>query len=157
LFDVLTVSGRCGTSNMSIDADPEQWALPIVGFEVLQVWFSGETYLIVYGTKTDAAVTEAPHAQLSFGGAFRLLEPNGTLHFLDGGGPWEALVQVLSLRHAVIESATADRQGHLVVRFEPGFVITAEPDPQYEAWGMSGPGSLILACPPGGGDPRIST
>jgi len=142
---------------VSKDAGSEQWELPIVGFEVLQVWFSGETYLIAYGTKTEASVTEAPRAQLSLGGAFSLLEPDGTRHLLDGGGPWEALVPLLSLRHATIESAIADRQGRLVVRFEPGFVLTAEPRPHYEAWGISGPGSLILASPPGGGDPRITT
>jgi hypothetical protein len=144
-------------SDMNIDTGGEQWDLPIVGFEVLEVWFSGEAYLIVYGNRADSALTEAPHARLSLGGSFSLVEPDGRRCSLDATGPWEALVPLLSLRHAAIESAITDRDGHLEVRFEPGFVLAVEPQPRYEAWGMSGPASLILACPPGGGDPRIST
>ncbi|MGA3219747.1 MAG: DUF6188 family protein [Acidimicrobiales bacterium] len=37
------------------------------------------------------------------------------------------------------------------------FELVVDPDDRYEAWGMSRPGRFILACPPGGGDPRIST
>jgi hypothetical protein len=141
---------------MTSGDETDHWALPMVGFEVLQVWFSGETYLTAYGTKTDKTLTEAPHARISLSGPFRLREPTGTPHFLDGGGSWGTLVPLLSLRHAVIESAVADLEGCLVVKFRQGYLLTAEPDPGHEAWGISGPGSLILACPPGGGDPRIS-
>jgi hypothetical protein len=65
----------------------------------------------------------------------------------------DPLVPPLALGHAVVRSATADCRGRLVVMFEPGFERVVDPDDRYEAWGMSGPGRFILACPPGGGDP----
>jgi hypothetical protein len=111
----------------------------------------------VHGTRAVAAFAEAPQAQISLAGRFGLSEPGGGRHLLDGSGRWEDLVPLLALRHAVVRSGTVDSRGGLVVTFEPAFELVVDPGDRYEAWGMSGPGSLILACPPGGGNPRIST
>jgi len=69
----------------------------------------------------------------------------------------DPLVPPLALRHAALRPAMVDCQGRPVVMFEPGFELVVDPDDRYEAWGIPGPGRFILACPPGGGGPRLST
>jgi hypothetical protein len=140
------------------DPNADFWPLPIVGFEVQEVWFSGQLYVIAYGEGGDMRRgLQAPRTQIALGGAFLLRSSEGVEHRLDGGDSWETLVPVLGLRRARVVEATADREGVLEIRFEDGSAISAGPDPQYENWEISGPAGLNLAAPPGGGDPRIST
>lgn len=134
---------------------PKVWELPLAGFGVNDVWFSGRIGVVAYksGGKGD---WNAPRATLWFGGPFTLHDRSGAAHNLDAGAPWESLTVLFQLRHHVIQSATADDLSRIEVRFDTGYRLAAGPDPQYENWELSGPGDLNLVGMPGGGDPRIS-
>jgi len=56
-----------------------------------------------------------------------------------------------------VADATATRTGALDIQFDDGSALSAEPDPRYENWQISGPQGLFLVAPPGGGDPRMSS
>jgi len=135
--------------------DPEEWRLPIDGFEVTDVWFSGQLYVIAYGVGDVRRGVAAPRTQIALGGPFRLRTADGRKHDLDAGESWGTLVPVLSLRHARVTAATGNRTGSLVVTFDDGSELSVEPDPRYENWELNGPGALHLVSPPGGGDPRV--
>ncbi len=77
------------------------------------------------------------------------------MYELDGEGPWSALIPLLELRHVRIAEAHADAHGRLFLGLADSSSLTAGTDPSYENWEVSGPGPLILASPPGGGDPRL--
>jgi hypothetical protein len=81
----------------STATDAGRWGLAIAGFELLEVWSSGETYLVVHGTRTSEAFAEAPQAQISLARRFDLSEPGGG-RLSDGSGRWEDLVLLLALR-----------------------------------------------------------
>lgn len=122
-------------------ANPSSWALPIRGFEVSDIWLSGETYVILYGPK-------AERVQFRFGGEAHPLEADGTDTALDGGGAW-------------VHGSRCYRSSNFVaggwrLRTSLMTAISVSPDQQYESWEMSGPADLLLVCPPGGGDPRVT-
>jgi hypothetical protein len=141
---------------MTLDPNAELWELPIIGFEVLEVWFSGELHVIAYGDGGDVKRRlPAPQTQITLGGAFILHAPAERVHHLSGQDPWESLVPILALRHARITGATADRTSTLHLHFDDGHEISAGPDPQYENWQINAPDRLHLVAMPGRGDPRI--
>ena len=142
---------------MTLDPDADVWHLPVIGLQVVDVWFSGELYVIAYGKGDLKRALPAPRTQIRLGGAFLLRTADGIEHRLNAAEPWSTLVPVLALRHAHIAAATADRNGVLDLRFDDGSVLSADPDPHYENWEISGPDALNLVSPPGGGDPRISS
>lgn len=123
--------------------------MPIVGFELSELWLSGETYLILYGPG-------AARVQLRFGGPARFVNSDGAAMVLDGGGDWTGLVPLFELRHRKVVEAYVRHEGQISLRFDHGGHLSVDPDPQFENWGLSGPDDLILECPPGGGDPRIA-
>jgi hypothetical protein len=125
------------------------WKVPIRGFELLEVWLSGETYLILYGP-------EAERVQFRFGSEAELLGSEGSIVRLNGGGAWETLAPLFRLRHRKIAEGEVSAQGQVTLRFDGGSSLLVRPDEQYESWELTGPGDLILVCPPGGGDPRIA-
>jgi hypothetical protein len=145
------------SGEVALDPDADGWQLPIVGFEVCDVWFSGQLYVIAYGDGDLKRGLPAPRTQIALGGPFLLRSSDGNEHRLNAEEPWDTLVPVLSLRHAHVVAAAATRNGALGIRFEDGSALSAEPDPHYENWAMSGPEGLNLVAPPGGGDPRISS
>jgi hypothetical protein len=124
------------------------WTVPMVGFQLVDIWPSGETYLIFYGPG-------APRVQFRFGGDAEFCQPDGTSVILDGGAAWESLVPLFRLRHGFIDLVTVGWDGRIQLRFDDGSSLSAGPDPAYESWELAGPGDLMLVCPPGGGDPRI--
>ena len=140
---------------MSPDPVVDLGHLPIVGFEVLEIWFSGQVYVIAYGEARDTGEAKpALRAQIALGGAFALRSADGTEQQLNAEDPWETLTPLLRLRHASIASASADRAAVLQIGFADGTTLSVQPDPHYENWEVSGPGFQIVA-PPGGGDPLI--
>ena len=142
---------------MALDPDADVWQLPIVGFEVIDVWFSAQLYVIAYGEGRDTSLGVAPpRTQIALGGPFLLRSADGSDQRLNAEEPWDTFVPVLSLRGTRVVAATATRSGALDVRFDDGSTLSAGPDPRYENWEMSGPDGLHLVAPPGGGDPRIS-
>ena len=140
--------------NIVADSDSGPWPLPIVGFEVYDVWFSGQLYVIAYGDPPPGE-RRPPRAQIAFGGEFVYQRQDGQGAQLDAQKPWETAVSLLSLRHARVIRAVADREGNLEIVFDNGSSLIAGPDERYENWTVSGAGFSVIA-PPGGGDPRIT-
>jgi hypothetical protein len=120
-----------------------------VDFEMLEVWLSAQTYLVLYGPQSE-------RSQLRFGGEAELLEPDDSVVILDGEGAWERLAPLFQLRHRKVAKANVSSQGTLSIQFDDGHRLVVAPDESYEAWELSGPADLNLVCPPGGGDPRIA-
>lgn len=130
---------------------PQRWKLPIIGYELRELWLSGETYLIFYGLHPDTG-----RAQFSIGGIATLHHPAADPLSLNGTGPWMAWTALFDLRHHKLAEATVTIDGDLDLTFDQATRLSVHPDDNHENWGLSGPGDLILACPPGGGDPRIA-
>jgi len=130
------------------------WTAPVVGFEVIEVSFSGQVYVTAYGKRADDE-EEAPRTTLSLGGDFFLVDGSGAQHQLSAEGPWEALTPLLALRHDHIASAVADRSGWLVVRFESGAKLAVGPNGQYENWQLMGPNGILIVGLPSGGEPAV--
>jgi len=62
----------------------------------------------------------------------------------------DALQALRQLVDRTIADATADDVGALHLTFEGGARLTVEPDPDYEAWSVSGPGGALVVSTPGG-------
>lgn len=131
------------------DPDSEVLELPIVGFEVIDIWFSGQMYVVAYGAMGFGE--PGGRTQIALAGPFRLRSSDGTEHRLDAAEAWSTLVPVLAFRHACIVAATADRSGVLDIAFDDGSVLTAGPAPMYENWQVAGPTTLNLLALPSGG------
>lgn len=132
------------------------WDLPIIGFEVLQVLFSGRLAISAYGQAFTGEA--APTTQISLGGPFVYVTPESEELHLDASGDWQYLTPMLGLRGARIVQAQAGHESNLLITFEnPLVALIVVPDAKYENWEISGPGRLNLVSPPGGGDPRIAT
>ena len=134
---------------------PKTWDLPLAGFLVTDVWFSGRIGVVAYETRRKGD-WNAPRATLWFGGPFTFQDRDGRTHNLDAGDPWDSLTPLFGLRYEYIESAEANDSSQINVRFGRGVLLSAGPTPQYENWELSGPNGLNLVGMPGGGDPRIS-
>lgn len=80
---------------------------------------------------------------LSVGGIEHRLDPN------ERG----ALGPLLALYPAALEHAFVEGDGELVIEFAGGAQVLVPPHDRYEAWSVVGPGTYLLVCPPGGGDP----
>jgi hypothetical protein len=130
----------------------EHWELPVVGFKLLEIWLSGETYLVFYDTTTGK---DNGRAMFNIGGPASLGRPDGTIVELDGD-VWTAWTPMFYLRYHRLAQATVTAGSILRLAFDEGTTLTVGVDDTLENWGLSGPGDLILVCPPGGGDPRIA-
>ncbi len=144
-----------GTGQNGCVTPSKTWDLPLAGFAVTDIWFSGRIGVVAYKTRRKGD-RNAPKATVWFGGPFSLRDRNGVVHDLDAGADWTSLTALFELRHQFIESATADDSSSIEVYFELGYRLTAGPVPQYENWELSGPGDINVVGMPGGGDPRIS-
>jgi Family of unknown function (DUF6188) len=133
---------------MAMNEQDDGWSVPVSGYELLTVEFSGRLSLTVYGDGGKSCT-------IALEGQFTLRTADGNDRRLDAEQDWSQLTPVLSLRHAGVAELRASRDGDLDVAFDNGALLQASPDPRYESWEISGPGDLNLVCPPGGGDPRI--
>jgi hypothetical protein len=140
---------------VSLSDDLPVWDLPIAGFEVIEVRFSGQIYVVAYGAGQGIG-RPAPCTQIAFGGLFRLQTPGGAEKKLDAEADWHSLISLLDLRHLRIATARVDRHSNLSVTFDGGWSLTAGPHEMYENWAVTGPEHLNLVAMPGGGDPRIA-
>ena len=140
---------------MPADVDFGGLDIPIVGFEIVEVWFSGRTYLIAYG-HGELGVKEAPRSQIGLSGKFRLSCRGASAVRLDAGGDWADLSPLFSLRHRTVAVAAVSASGDLHLEFDDDSSLDATSDDRYEAWEVAGPGSINLVAPPGGGDPRVT-
>jgi hypothetical protein len=55
-----------------------------------------------------------------------------------------------SLLNQSVTSASADYTGTLILGFDSGTSLRVEPDPDYEAWNITGPRGRMIVCMPGG-------
>lgn len=149
----MLVGGR--GQNEAVPLPTKSWDLPLAGFVVNDVWFSGRIGVVAYKTRRKGD-WNAPRATLWFGGPFTFHDRSGQIHNLDAEAAWESLTVLFELRYQYIEAAVADDTSRIEVRFDRGDILGAGPHPQYENWELSGPGDLNLVGMPGGGDPRIS-
>jgi hypothetical protein len=139
-----------------LDPNADSWELPVVGFAVTDIWFSGQVYVTAYGRGDATKGIATPTARITLGGAFVLRSADGAEHRLSAEDAWITLTPLFSLRHSSIDRAIADRTGSLRVEFEDAASLWVGPHPRYENWEFTGPDGLYLVAPPGGGDPRIS-
>jgi hypothetical protein len=141
--------------SVETETNPVVWDLPIIGYRVVTIEFSGRIGVVAYGTRTEGE-RFAPSARLCFGGTFLFGDQGGVGHSLNAESPWDQLIGLLDLRHRTVASAVADDDSHIEITFDDGSKLIAGPDPAYENWELDGPRGLNLVAMPGGGDPRIS-
>lgn len=151
----LSPGENLGTVTMMRGDDAGPWQLPITGFEICDVWFGGELYLIAYGDPPSGE-RMASRTQIRFGGLLVHHTADGQDVQVDARGPWHSATSLLNLRHARFTVANATPDGRLRLSFSDGSRIEADPGPRYENWEVSGPGRLNFVSPAGGGDPGIS-
>lgn len=127
---------------------PGPWTLPVVGFEIQAVTFTGTVQVVAFAFGGEKCA-------ITLIGAFELREPDGRVHSLNASSQaWERLVVLLSLRHDTIAVATVTADSNVVVELASGRAIVAGPNERYENWEISGPGEIDLLAAVGGGDPR---
>jgi len=121
------------------------WTLPIEGFEVYALTFGGLIDVLVAGTG-------GARAKIRFESAFEFTEPGQrALELNPANDAWQDLAAIMTLRHDRIVAAEAiEADARLRVEFESGRLLTAEPDPQYENWAVTGPGFQLISLPGGG-------
>jgi uncharacterized protein DUF6188 len=95
-------------------------------------------------------------AQLRVEVPFELVEPDGTRWLLDPERNRRDLGPALDCFGKTVARLFIDRQrGGLELAFADGTRLSVEPHPKFEAWDLTGPGSLKLVCTPGGGEPAM--
>ena len=78
--------------------------------------------------------------------------PDGREHRCE---PESALSLPVDLRTLVVREASIIAPVTLRVAFDDGTELVVEPNSDYEAWQVAGPGNARVVCPPGGGEPVI--
>ena len=130
----------------TFDADAPVWEIPIVNFVVGSIQFGGELWLLAHGSHAHG-LSAQHRTKISLASLFSFVASDGARHELDGGGEWDRLIPVFSLRGAVITTAIAHQDKHKVLSltFDSGATLIAPPDRDgWEAWGVSGPDSFGL-------------
>ena len=135
-----------GTTEQIVEED-EYFLLPLDGREVTQCRVDSDFSLVsCEPTRDDVVIRVA---------SFRLAGRSGDETLIDAEGPRDRLAPALTLYRDRIGHAKAWKDGRLEITFSSGRTLTASPDPDYESWEVSGPGSIMLVCVPGGGEPAI--
>ena len=92
---------------------------------------------------------------IRLGTAFTLRQADGLDRPTDPDEP-EQLAPLLTLVGRWAETLTVTADAELVLTFSDGTLLTARPDPRYEAWQVQGGGALeglAYVARPGGGAP----
>lgn len=123
--------------------DADRWLLPYRGMRVDQIRVSYQLMLMLDG---GAEITVEALALLTNGSAStRNTQP------VELVPERQDVAAALPLFGSRVVSSVAFKSGALRVAFDSGLHLNVEPDPKYEAWGVSGPAGLRLVCMPGGG------
>ena len=97
-----------------------------------------------------------PEARLRIEQPFELTEPNGNRLVLHAETDRRDLGPALDCFGKTVARLFIDRRdGGLDLSFTDGTRLTVGSHPQFEAWDLTGPGSLKLVCMPGGGEPAM--
>ena len=119
----------------------DRWILPFRGTAVTQVQVDAAFGLILDDV-----------------GAVRI-NGTATLGWADAGSRRETVTldperqdvaAGLALFNTQVVSAVAFKSGALRLVFSSGRKLTVKPDPQYEAWTVTGPHRMLIVSPPGG-------
>ena len=81
---------------------------------------------------------------------FTLETRGATHHIAPATDPPEAFVPVRNLLGTSISTSNIGENGSLSLTFDDGSILHVEPDPNYEAWNLSGPDGLVVVCMAGG-------
>ncbi|SHV66400.1 Uncharacterised protein [Mycobacteroides abscessus subsp. abscessus] len=84
------------------------------------------------------------------GGSFTLGTQGATHRFTPAVDPPDALKPMGNLLGQRVTQAEIGDNGSLSITFDDGSRLHAEPDPDYEAWNLSGPDGLVVVCMAGG-------
>jgi hypothetical protein len=99
---------------------------------------------------------DEPTAYLRIEQPFAFVEPDGTCYLLVPERKRRELAPALDCFGKTVARLFIDRRsGSLDLAFEDGTRVTVESHPEFEAWDLTGPGSLKLVCTPGGGEPAM--
>jgi hypothetical protein len=89
---------------MELEEMADGWRIPVVGWTVIEITFSGSIYISAYG-ESPGGGQAAPETAITLAGDFTYTDQSGVQHYLTGDRAWEALVPLLSLRYARVASS----------------------------------------------------
>jgi uncharacterized protein DUF6188 len=121
------------------------WHIALRGWRVDRCSFDYQTRLLLFYSPDDK-LDEG--FEIILGTTFELVRPGKEGQRLDPQGPHDTLGPVIGLFQANVEEALVERSGTLSVTFHDGSRLRCEPNPDYEAWELSGPGGLLIVCIP---------
>lgn len=127
----------------------DDWLLPVAGQQVTQCTVDYAGVAVLCGNGISFYI-EQP---------FTLVAPDGQSYLLDPDPRGDAadLAPVLRIMRKVVRDGTAFHDGRLALAFEDGSRIEVPSSQKYEAWNISGPGSIghlrVVSIP--GGDLAI--
>lgn len=131
------------------EASNKNWAITTERLAVMDVGLSGKRiqsiqqgYTLVLQIDDVHFVAVSSPFVVDLDGETTLLSPEDD--------PEDAFEPVLHLIGQTIEAATVDPVGALNITFEGGARLHVGPDPDYEAWNVSGPDGALVVSMPGG-------
>lgn len=130
-------------SDVDLIESDDRWLLPLRGFHVIQVRVSCQLTLVLeHGAEveleTEAILSDRPLGAPDVTAA-RLVPER------------QDVAPALALFGAKVVSSVVFKTGGMRLAFDTGSHLNVKPHPDYEAWSVRGPGSLLLVCQPGGG------
>ena len=124
-----------GSQHVGDTADPSDWRLTLAPCDLTFIRVSHQARLQF----DQVEVVIESRFTLDRGGIAFELDPNDRM----GLGPF------LAVYPASLTAASIDGDGTLRLSFDTGDQITVPPDPRYEPWQISGPGTALVVCQPG--------
>ena len=125
--------------------DGDSWLIDVGGWQITQCAVD-----YAFSVHCDGGQT---WVDFRISGQFVVRDDDGASHTIDveTDGP-AAVVPALRMLHQIVEEARAFKDGTLVIRTENGLVLTAPPNPRYEAWTISSKlQEITMVSQPGGG------
>ncbi len=120
----------------------DHWVIPLGGKTVTQIRIDYAFSLIIWESRDlDFAVR--------IEGRF-IFQVGNEEYALDAEEGAHTLCPALAIFGKTIQSALAHKDGTLELTFSDDSRVLVPPDPQYEAWEVSGPGGMLLVSLPGG-------
>lgn len=113
----------------------------LVGRDIIQVRVDAGYELVLFDEDDDVRI------RLS---AFVIDFGDGTREDFDPAKRATELGHALATYGSTVEAAVVDSDGRLELKLSGIGTLTAEPSEEFEAWEISGPGTKLFVCAPGG-------
>jgi hypothetical protein len=126
---------------VDIREEQEHWVILMEGWQVTQLRVDA-AFGLVFWRSNNAEIS------IRIGNDFSYNEGEDQ-YALSPSQP-TALGPALALLGQEISAATTTKNGGLYLRFGSAISVSVPPDPQYEAWELSGPKGFLVVCTPGG-------